>query len=169
MDLLVVRHAVAVSRDEFSSTGESDEARPLTEKGQREMRRAAKGIVALVPTLNVLASSPLLRARDTADIVAAAYGSMDVLELEALRPGSPYEEAEKWLHRHPPGTTVAVVGHEPYLSGLVSWLLAELDIPVVSLKKGAACLVRFPGRAGADEGVLRWLLQPAHLHAVGGR
>jgi phosphohistidine phosphatase len=167
MDLVVVRHAVAMSRAEFGPTGEPDDVRPLTRDGRREMTRAAKGLRALVPWLDVLASSPLVRARDTAGIIAAAYEGLAVVEIDALRPGSPFEEALAWLRRQPAGAVVAVVGHEPHLGGLVSWLLAELDVPVVSFKKGAACLVRFDERAAAGGGMLRWMLAPSHLKAVG--
>ncbi len=169
MDLVVVRHAVALRRTEFASTGQPDEARPLTEAGRCDMVKVARGIVAFAPRLDVLASSPLVRARETAAVVSAAYGEIGVVEIDALRPASPYEDMEEWLHLQALDAVVAVVGHEPHLSGLVSWLLAELDVPVVSLKKGSACLVRFPDEAVAGEGVLRWLLEPSQLRAVTGR
>src|SRR5690349_1646647 len=74
MRIVVVRHAIAVAPEEFVSADRPDEARPLTAKGRRRMRRAARGLHRLVPTLDLLAASPYRRAQETAEIVAAAYG-----------------------------------------------------------------------------------------------
>lgn len=74
MKLLVVRHGAAMDQEEFARTGQSDDLRPLTSDGEKEMRRVAAGLRAEIGALDVLASSPLVRARQTADIVAAAFG-----------------------------------------------------------------------------------------------
>ena len=73
MYLLVIRHAAAMEKEQFARTGRSDDERPLTPAGKKEMARVARGLRRLVPKLDALAPSPLVRARDTAAIVARAY------------------------------------------------------------------------------------------------
>ena len=70
MKLLVVRHGAAMEREDFASTGESDDLRPLTEEGKAEMKLIASSLSDDVEKLDVLATSPLVRARQTADIIA---------------------------------------------------------------------------------------------------
>src|SRR5207244_3986201 len=137
MDLLVIRHAIAVEREEFEG---DDDARPLTDEGRRKMQAAARGIHALVPGVGLLASSNLLRARQTAEIVAAQYGNLTVQETETLRPETPPSSCAKWLASLGAPEVVAVVGHEPHLSVFVSWLVAGQEQSRVELKKGGACL-----------------------------
>ncbi len=78
MRLLVIRHGPAGDRDEFAKTGKDDSERPLTTDGKAKMRRAARGLRALVPHIDVLASSSHVRAHQTARIVAGAYPGLDV-------------------------------------------------------------------------------------------
>jgi phosphohistidine phosphatase len=69
MNLFLLRHGIAVERDEFASA--NDELRPLTPKGQRELRQSVAALRAMELQFDVILSSPLLRARQTAEIVAA--------------------------------------------------------------------------------------------------
>ena len=87
MHLLVIRHAIAADRAGTGSRGQSDALRPLTGEGRRKMADGALGLRALVPTLDVMASSPLVRAQQTAEIVAACYGIGQVEDTPALAPG----------------------------------------------------------------------------------
>ena len=173
MNLLVIRHAIAEDKEAFAASGRSDDLRPLTEAGRSKMRRAAQGLRATCPRVAVLASSPLLRARETADIVAPAIRVARVEIVEALRPDRPFEELAVWLRRRvaPNGneddTTVAVVGHEPHLSGLVTWLMTSGTESRIELKKGGACLLRFERAPAAGEAMLRWSLTPSQLRALG--
>ena len=72
MDLLIIRHAIAERREVFAQAGEADSARPLVAKGRKRMKQVVRGLKGLVPTIDVLATSPYLRAAQTAEIVAAA-------------------------------------------------------------------------------------------------
>ncbi|MGH7674557.1 MAG: SixA phosphatase family protein, partial [Gemmatimonadales bacterium] len=74
MQLLIVRHAIAQDRDEHATSGQDDSLRSLTREGRVKMRQAAKGLHRLVKTLDVLATSPLARAAQTAEILGAEYG-----------------------------------------------------------------------------------------------
>ena len=166
MQLLVIRHAPAGDKVDFAQSGRADGERPLTEEGRRKMRDAAKGLARLVERLDVLASSPLLRALQTAEIVAATYDSAAIEKVAALVPGSAPADLVPWLAAQTADATVAVVGHEPHLSGLVSWLLTGATRPVVELGKGAACLLELE-RPAARHGILLWLAQPRALRRLG--
>ena len=123
MQLLVVRHAIAEQREEFARTGKDDSQRPLTHDGRRKMRRGAVGLRAVVPAIDVLATSPLLRAVQTAEILAAVYNGRNMVTVKELSPDSEFPPFLRWLRTQDAGGTVAIVGHEPHLSGLTSWLL----------------------------------------------
>jgi phosphohistidine phosphatase len=167
MQLLVIRHAIALAREEFS--GDDDALRPLTREGRQQMQRVAKGLRRIVGDVDVLGSSPLLRAMQTADIVAEEFAGVDIEMVKALEPESALPTFVTWLRKQGDAEVVAVVGHEPHLGTLVTWLLAGLDEPRVPLKKGGACLLDFstlPRKGGAT---LRWALTPALLRDVARR
>jgi phosphohistidine phosphatase len=131
------------------------------------MKEAAGGLTTVVPRIDLLATSPLTRAVQTATILSAAYPDATVESVPILTPGSEPNAVIAWLRKHHDLGTVALVGHEPDLSLLVSWLTTQSRSPGISLKKGAACLVEFVGRVGPGKGVIRWLLAPKHLRALG--
>ena len=86
MRLLVIRHAVAEERDAFAVTGQPDARRPLTDDGRTKMKAGARGLRGIVPRLNVLATSPLLRAAQTAEIVSREYGGIESRTVQELSP-----------------------------------------------------------------------------------
>ena len=167
MQILIIRHAKAAQRGLLGFLGKKDAARPLTEVGRRDMRKAAKGIQKLVPEIDVLATSPLARARETADIVSKRYDDIAVMELAPLAPGGSKEDVLAWLRDQKPSATVALVGHEPDLGILASWLLSGGADSFVSLKKGAACLIEMTEKPTPGSGRLEWLLPPATLRKRG--
>jgi phosphohistidine phosphatase len=166
MELLVVRHGAAEDKDAFARTGEDDDLRPLTTAGQREMRAVARALHELIPEIDVLATSPLVRAKQTADVLGDAYSRKPV-SVEWLRPESGYEEFADWAAQHRDKKIVVIVGHEPHLSGLVSWLAGSRRT-LLALKKAGACLVEIEGKPSAGSGTLVWLMGPKHLRALGG-
>src|SRR5215468_524378 len=119
MRLLVVRHARAVPGD---TPGISDAERPLTGDGERRFHSVARTITRLEPGPDVLLTSPLLRARQTAAILAATWGAVPVTVEPALASGS-VERIRGALESQRELGAVALVGHEPTVSGLVSELL----------------------------------------------
>src|SRR3954466_8963065 len=102
MNLLVIRHAIAEDKEAFAASGRSDDQRPLTEAGREKMRRGAAGLRVVSPRIAVLASSPLLRARETAEIVAPVFRVPRVEIVEALRPEREFDELVAWLRRRIP-------------------------------------------------------------------
>jgi len=165
--VVLIRHAIAQDREVFARRHKSDDARPLTAEGRRRMAAAAQGVRSLVPTLDVVASSPLKRAVETAEIVARAYERNGVERLGSLAPGGSPEDVLEWLQAHAESASVALVGHEPDLSELASWLLLDSVAPLFAFKKGGACLLEFGDAIEAGEAVMCWLLQPKHLRALG--
>ncbi len=166
MFLLVIRHAIAEDRDAFARSGANDDERPLTALGTRRMRRNAKGLRRACPQVDVLAASPLVRAQQTARLVAEAYRVEALETIEALRPDAEPRALMAWLARQPSDATVAVVGHEPHVGRLVSWCLAGVDDSAVVFKKGGAALIEFAMKPAARKGRLHWLLTPAQLRAL---
>lgn len=167
MQLLVVRHALAGDKDAWIAEGRDDALRPLTKEGRRRMRHGARGLRALVPEVPLLATSPLLRARETAAILSAAYdGAPTTTETPVLQPTARLPEFLTWAEPHGELPLIAIVGHEPHLSALVSWLMTGRTRPVVRLKKGAACLLDFDEGVASGHGRLQWLLTPGQLRRV---
>lgn len=161
MELYVVRHAVAHKRD--PELWPDDGARPLTSGGEAEFRRAAHGLGCLVPSVDALLSSPLVRAWQTAEILAGLEGWPEPKAFPALEAESSPEETALALEAYAGSGAVAIVGHRPGLHELVSYLLtgdAEAD---VRIKKGGAARLSFDGPPGPKTAALRWLLTPALL------
>ena len=124
MQLLVVRHALAEEREIFVQTGKPDDMRPLTSKGKSKMRKNAQGIVKLVPHINVLATSPLVRAMQTSEILLKEYLNTPQETLAALSPRGAKQAVLTWLQAQPTQNVIALIGHEPDLGELVSWFLS---------------------------------------------
>jgi phosphohistidine phosphatase len=167
MQLLIIRHAIAEDRDTFARTGRDDGERPLTRDGRRRMVRGAKGLRRAQPRIDLLAASPFARAAETAAIVAGAYGGLEMETADDLLPSARYKDMLRWLRARREAGVVAVVGHEPHLSGLATLLLTgKSDRPVLELKKGAACRLDFADDVGPAKATLRWALAPGQLRRL---
>lgn len=169
MDLLVIRHAIAEEREVFAATGKGDDLRPLTDRGRERMKESARGLVRVVERIDVLATSPYTRAAQTADILAAAYGDLEPVSIGALTPDSPFPSLVDWLRTVAHHETVAIVGHEPHLSELVTLMLLGRAGPgFVTFKKGTACLLALNGQVTPGRGRVKWVLTPRQLRKLGG-
>lgn len=164
MKLLVIRHGVAEDRDEFAAAGHDDDAlRPLTRHGARQMERVVKALRRVRPSIDVLASSPYVRAMQTAELVARRYAHMAITPVDALTPDHPPTDFLRWVRAQAPVPTIAAVGHEPHLGRLVTWLLTGSPSGWLALKKGGACLLELPDRPRAGSAVVRWVLTARQL------
>jgi phosphohistidine phosphatase len=161
MQLLIVRHAIAVPR---GAADIPDADRPLTAEGEARFREAARGLAKLVERPDVILTSPWLRARQTARIAAAAWGRLQPEETAALAGGSFAEQAAV-LDRFPAEAIVTVVGHEPFLSALLARILDSRHEDRLTFKKGGAALVDVPGRL-AEGGSLVFFLPPKVLRKL---
>jgi phosphohistidine phosphatase len=166
MQLLVIRHAIAEDREEWAHGGHPDGERPLTDRGRRRMRRAAEGLRKVLPRLDILATSPLTRAVQTAELLEREYHGLKVETLPQLAPDHAVEDLVPWLRQQDDDAVAAVVGHEPHLGFLIGWLLTGRHESFVTLKKGAACLLDFDDPPGAANATLSWALAPAHLRGL---
>ena len=163
MQLLVIRHGSA----EEAGRGMEDFRRALTVAGKKEMNEVSAGLAELVESVDVIAASPLVRAQQTAEIVAKAYGNLPVQTLEALSPGSDLDAIAGWLREHQSAEVVAVVGHEPDLGTLVTWLMTGAGNSRVAFTKGGAALLDFPSRVASGGATLDWLLTRSQLRRLG--
>ena len=153
MRLLVIRHAEAVPPGTMR-----DAERPLTTRGVQTFTAAARGLARLVPAPDVLLSSPALRARQTAALIASAWG-VDPTEEPALASGS-LDRILGALELQAQDATVAVVGHEPTVSSLVAELSGMASPESVGFEPGAAALLEVDSLAACDARVV-WFLSPA--------
>lgn len=165
MQILIIRHGIA---EELPAEvkGQDDATRELTKEGRRKMRKGARGLKQIVPVIDLIATSPLTRASQTADIVAREFDGARLVQIAALSPRKPPAALLDWLKAHPPESTVALVGHEPHLGTVLCWLLTGLQESFVVLKKGGAAMIEMENPAGAGRGKLLWLLQPSQLRRL---
>jgi len=167
MNVLIIRHAEAEDREIFAQTGEPDHKRPLTEEGRKAARRTARALAEMVERIDLLASSPFVRALETARIVSRQYQDLDIRQAECLAPGQGPAKIIDWLSAQPPAMrSIVLVGHEPDLSQLVGLSIAERAYSPVKLSKAGACLIEFGGEARPGGGVLHWLLTAAQLELI---
>lgn len=164
MNLFVLRHGIAVERDPQSFP--DDSRRPLTLKGEDRVRLICDAMQALELSFDRIISSPYLRASQTAEIVATALGARKLLEFnEELTP----EGDPKALIRHmnridPAPENLLLVGHEPFLSLLLSQLISGETAAAVDLKKGGLARLEIETQLRYGPcATLAWLLTPKQM------
>ena len=158
MKILIVRHGIA----EESARG-GDRERALTEEGKKKMKEAAEGFAHLELEIDKIYSSPLVRAIQTAEILAKAIGYKGTIEkMEELSPAYSPKDAMDRLRSLKKIETLALAGHEPNCSELASHLLGEAE---VEFKKGAICLIETES-LNAGSGRLIWHLSPQILRMI---
>lgn len=162
-ELYLVRHGLAEDRgDDWPD----DAKRPLTEEGTSKTRKAARGLVRLGVDFDVLLTSPLVRARQTAEIIASAFDVRPlVVTVDSLAPGGTFQSVLNDLEKHARRSRIALVGHEPSL-GETAARLAGLRHPL-EFKKGAVCRIDVKSLPPAGVGMLRWFITEKMLRKVG--
>jgi phosphohistidine phosphatase len=164
MELLIVRHAIAVERDR--RRWHDDGARPLSPAGIKQSRKAAAGLKQFSKAPDRLLTSPLVRARQTARILTEIAGWPQAEEAPELLPGGAAQAVLTLLGRDR-SKRVAVVGHEPGLGKLLAaCLFAEDGSLTIELKKNAVACVSFDGPPSAGRAVLEWLATPRMLRRL---
>jgi phosphohistidine phosphatase len=162
MQIVIIRHGIAASAASAKSAHD-DASRSLTKEGRQKMRKAAKGLQRLVPALDLIATSPLARAAQTAEIISEAYDGVRTVQVSALSPRKPVAALLEWLNAHPADATLALIGHEPHLSAFLCWLLTGLQESFVGLKKGGIALLQCDAPVSPGRAKLEWLLKPSQL------
>jgi phosphohistidine phosphatase len=163
MNLFILRHGIAVEPGTHGY--EKDADRPLTPEGERKLLQIAEAMEALDLTFDLILSSPYLRARQTAEIVAEALKARKRLEFfDSLAPGGSTKKLVELLNcLAPPPQNVLLVGHEPYLSGLVSLLASGGATLTVVMKKGGLCKLTTGSLTHGRCATLEWLLTPKQM------
>src|SRR5262245_29578427 len=161
--IYVLRHGIAVERG--TKGYPLDSQRPLTPEGRKKVRRIAKTLRRLGVSIDLILSSPYVRARQTAEIVAKVLGSGKRLKFsEHLMAEGDAEDLIGQLSRlYYSAASVMLVGHEPYLSQLISVLLTGKPDLAMTLKKGGLCKLVAQRLAYTRCATLEWLLAPRHL------
>ena len=158
--LLIVRHAVAYERN--ATRWPDDALRPLTDRGKRKFRRTARQLSDILDRPDELLTSTLKRARQTARILRREAGFPKPVELRELAPDAAIAPLIAALGRRR-GQRLAIVGHEPQLSALVSDLLGGMLPGRVPLKKGGVVLLGFDGPIAAGKAQLLLFAAPSAL------
>lgn len=162
MKILLIRHAIAEEQEVFARTGRSDDERPLTDEGREAMRDAARGLAKTVKDIDVIAASPLVRAVQTADVVADEFPHAARETIDAMKPEAQFPEFVEWLSGKRDEKCVAAVGHNPHISALACWLIGAPD-SAVDMKKGSALLLEFEREPAAGGATLQWFMKPGQL------
>jgi phosphohistidine phosphatase len=167
MNLYIIRHAIAV--DQATSDYESDSERPLTDKGRKKMRQIAKGLRNLGVEFDLILSSPYVRARETAEILADVFRMKEKLDFsDNLIPLGNPELLIGEINEKYSVDSLALVGHEPHLSTLIGMLVAENAKADITLKKGGVCYLSADDLHHQEHrATLEWLLTPGILMETG--
>jgi len=164
MEIVFLRHGPAGEKEDWARTGRPDSERPLTTDGRKRARDAAKGLASFIETADLVATSPWTRAKETAEIAARALGC-PLAETNYLLPHRSPASLGLWLSGLD-GQRVVLVGHDPHMSKMISWLLnGSGSRTVVELKKTQAILL-VTRRAAGGSAVLVWSLPPRVLRAL---
>jgi phosphohistidine phosphatase len=160
--LYLVRHGIAADRgDEWPD----DSKRPLTSKGAARMRQIAKALRELNVTVDVVLTSPLVRAKQTAQLLVDGLKPAPALAVvQALVPGTAPAQVAEALGEFRKTRRLAIVGHEPSLGEFAAWLVgSKTSIP---FRKGGVCRIDVVAFPPTGTGELVWLATPKMLRAV---
>jgi phosphohistidine phosphatase len=160
LTVYLIRHGIAAERGPLYP---DDAKRPLTSEGMRAMRKVVQGLDELGVRFDLIITSPLLRTRQTAEIVATSRGKPAVRTTAALAPeGTPADVVREIAKQT--GKRLALVGHEPNIGELAAHLIgATSPLP---FKKGAICRIDIDAFPPAGTGELRWFMPPRALRLL---
>jgi phosphohistidine phosphatase len=165
MDCILLRHGIAVERDEWDGT---DANRPLSERGAKRVTQVAAGLKWLDVQPTHLFSSALVRAIQTAEILHASLSVPTAIQrVDALLPEAPPDGLLPLFHDLPAESCVLCVGHEPHLGFAASLILTGKPSPAFPFKKAGACMIELSTPPRISRGALRWWMEPGQLRALG--
>ena len=170
MNLYLMRHGIAVAADDMGVI--QDQERSLTSKGSKRIRRVARGIRRLGIEFDGILTSPLLRARQTADLVAAALDLQSRLEeIPELAPECSVEQLIFCLTRYQDRDHLLLVGHQPLLGQTLAGVIEPNPGTKLhfDLGKGSLCRVEVDRLPVENQGMLRWLMTAKQLRLLASR
>ncbi len=158
MELYLIRHAEAAAVGERGVT--RDEDRPLTAKGETQAGDLARTLRARGVTLDRLYTSPLVRARQTAEILLRGLARHDLAldTSDELAPGGKPRKLGKFLFKQE-GERIGLVGHMPHLAEFAGWLIGDKEVNL-NLAKAGVAYIRCPESPSKGVGALRWMITP---------
>ena len=167
MDLYVLRHGLAGEQD--SRKYPDDRERPLTRKGFKRLKRQTRGMKSIDLNPDLIVTSPLRRAVQTAEVVhQELYDKCPLIVSDNLAPWSdPRDTLDELRAEHASAGRVMIVGHEPHLSSLVSLVATGSMDAGIRLKKGALCKLRIPIPGPGRCGRIEWSLTPRQMIKLG--
>lgn len=161
-ELYLIRHGVA---EERGDAWPDDTRRPLTEEGISRLKKGARGLVRLGVEFDVILTSSLVRARQTAEIFAAAFNTRPaIVVIDSLAPEGSVQAVMNDLEKHARRARIALVGHEPGIGELAARLFGSRR--PLEFKKGAVCRIDLESIPSAGPGNLRWFLTPSILREL---
>ncbi len=161
-EIYLIRHGIAEERGE---AWPDDTKRPLTEEGMTRLRKGARGLGRLGVGFDVMLTSPLVRARQTAEVIAAGFEPRPpVVAVDSLAPDGAYQSMLADLEKHAKRTRIALVGHEPSIGDLAARLTGSRH--ALSFKKGAVCRIDIETIPPAGPATLRWFVTPRILREL---
>lgn len=161
-----MRHGLAEDREEFAKKNPEDALRPLTMKGRRRTQKVAMQLRDWIEEVDLIVSSPFTRARQTAELVSQIFIDTKVVEAAELVPSSPPLAFKRWLRAHGDDhRRLLIVGHEPQLGTLASFLMTGQSEPMLEIKKSGLLCLQVGSFKNLTPGTakLMWLLQPRHI------
>ena len=166
MELYILRHAIASDRSPTATGGDSQ--RPLTVDGIEKMRRAARGMRAMELEFDLILSSPFVRAKQTAEIVANLFELSGKLAYSPTlaADGNPKDLIEELKRKYGKRKNILLVGHEPYLSRLISLLISGSTSLPITLRKGGLCQLSVEGLKYGRCAALEWLLTSRQMRRM---
>lgn len=164
MNIYIMRHGLAAK----PARRGKDSERQLTRKGERKLWDTAEAMEKMGLTFQAILSSPYLRARQTADIIADAFNARKHLKLtETLAPGRALKSFVAYVKTlSPPPENLLLVGHEPGLSEFISLLVCGDRHLQLNFKKGGLCKLTARALTGERCATLEWLLTPKQMRAM---
>lgn len=162
-EVYLIRHGIAAERGEEYP---DDSKRPLTSRGIARLKKEAKALDQLEVVFDLIIASPLLRTRQTADVLSESMKSKPpVTTADALAPAGTPAAVIQELGKHMRKGRIALVGHEPNLGELAGRLIGART--PIEFKKGAVCRIDFEVLPPKGLGHLRWFLTPGMLREIG--
>jgi phosphohistidine phosphatase len=158
-ELYIIRHGLAGEHGSYAD----DAQRPLTDEGHRKMGQVAQRFYALDLRFDLILTSPLVRARQTAEILQAAGLSKHLEVSEFLAPGGDFEDWLAWFRQWQSSESLAIVGHEPSLSQWAERLIWGEVRQRLLLKKAGAIGLKVPNGEAIGQSQLFWLTPPKLL------
>lgn len=161
LELYMIRHGFAGKNLEDETL---DEERSLKKKGKDQIKGIAKGLKGLKISFDLILTSPLLRAKESAELLNAyCSNTKEATVTDLLKPDSSYTGLITFLNGLKDAEKIALVGHEPFLSGFASYCLSKSKNSLLNLKKGGVLMLEVDKIIKPGQCMLSWLLEPEHL------